>query len=233
MEPTLHRGDRVRVIRRPLEELHIGDIVAFTGFGQVLAHRVVARVNDYWVTCGDNNPIIDEEHLTASNYLGYVSLPETWAGNSTGLESQIPNSFLNSSETQFRLKVSLVAPRVSDLHEALVICHCLGIEAYGCTQSDADKLREHVIQSHTQRCGVIGISAQARTGANRLVEMYATYPHLHIIMGATYGPPEAEGFLLPWTQVQQLVRLQPIGMPALQLHVEVAYLLGILAGSKR
>lgn len=231
MEPTLRPGDIVRVRHCPIEELQIGDIVAFISLGQVWVHRIIARVNGCWVTAGDNSPVIDEKPLTTDNYLGRVSFVDQQGEVSVGLEKQICTAFSHFPKAQFHLKMSLVAPHASDLQPALAICHHLGVEAQGYVPSDINRLREYVAQCRMKGEKLVGVSAQARADASHLVELYARHPYLHVIMGATYGPPEVEGFLLPWTHVEQLVRLHPIGMPELQLPLEVAYLLGLLAGS--
>ena len=63
MEPTLHRGDLVLVLKVPFERVQKGDIVVFRdpNNGVAVAHRVVGRLEDgRLLTKGDNEEYLDQ-----------------------------------------------------------------------------------------------------------------------------------------------------------------------------
>ena len=63
MEPTLHRGDLVLVLKIPFEKIQKGDIVVFRNpnNGVAVAHRVVGKLEDgRLLTKGDNEEYLDQ-----------------------------------------------------------------------------------------------------------------------------------------------------------------------------
>jgi len=70
MLPTLHGGDLVVVQREPA--YRVGDVVAYRseGLDTTVMHRIVQRDGDRFVTQGDNNDFLDEDHPTTDDVMG-------------------------------------------------------------------------------------------------------------------------------------------------------------------
>jgi hypothetical protein len=68
MLPSVLPGDTLRVERCDASHARVGDIVMFTRYGRLFAHRVVSAVDGTLVTKGDSldasdGPVLDSEFL--------------------------------------------------------------------------------------------------------------------------------------------------------------------------
>ena len=70
MEPGFSTGDLA--VLRPADDYEVGDVVAYRsdGLATTVMHRIVERDGDRFVTQGDNNSFLDEEHPTADQVMG-------------------------------------------------------------------------------------------------------------------------------------------------------------------
>ena len=91
MAPQMQRGDLVVASRR--SELHPGDVITFSMYGQVVTHRVVAagRRPGTYETRGDANPGNDPWTVGQSDVIGTVhsvvtnaGWPLLWSGSAAG-----------------------------------------------------------------------------------------------------------------------------------------------------
>ncbi len=64
MLPTLEGGDLVVIQNVPLDQIHVGDIIVYSGLcstmGESVVHRVVQITSSGLITKGDNNPQPDQ-----------------------------------------------------------------------------------------------------------------------------------------------------------------------------
>lgn len=74
MKPTLDEYSIVAVEPTAFEYLRAGDIVIYrSAKGSPIIHRLLAHATEkQWVVLGDNNPRIDAEAVTPTNFLGRV-----------------------------------------------------------------------------------------------------------------------------------------------------------------
>lgn len=78
MEPTLHGGDLIVVVRMPYATLKRGQIALYRARwlpadSPSVAHRLVQYDSHGWIASGDNNPRSESSHrVTPDNYLGVV-----------------------------------------------------------------------------------------------------------------------------------------------------------------
>ncbi len=70
MEPGFSTGDLA--VLRPADGYEVGDVVAYRsdGLATTVMHRIVERDGDRFVTQGDNNSFLDEDHPTADEVMG-------------------------------------------------------------------------------------------------------------------------------------------------------------------
>ena len=73
MRGTLGEGDGLWIAPTPFERLEVGDVVAFRAGGQVVAHRIVGRSGDGFLTQGDFNWRRDTEPFVAGQLIGKVT----------------------------------------------------------------------------------------------------------------------------------------------------------------
>jgi signal peptidase I len=70
MLPTLEGGDLVVIQHVPISQVHVGDIIVYSGLcstgGESVVHRVVAETGGGLITEGDNNPGTDQSLDIAS-----------------------------------------------------------------------------------------------------------------------------------------------------------------------
>jgi signal peptidase I len=75
MTPSILPGDLISIRRAPLHEISIGEVILFSQFGRLFAHRVVARASNSneqrLITRGDRLPHNDP-HVSSSELLGRV-----------------------------------------------------------------------------------------------------------------------------------------------------------------
>ena len=69
---TLAEGDCLWVSSVPFDSLQAGDVVAFESGGQVVAHRIIGREGNGFITQGDGNWRRDSMPLTADRLVGRV-----------------------------------------------------------------------------------------------------------------------------------------------------------------
>ena len=74
MEPAINRGDLVILERASVDEVEVGDVVAYRIDGTVVVHRVIEKGEGYLVTKGDANDSPDPYRITHENLLGRVAV---------------------------------------------------------------------------------------------------------------------------------------------------------------
>ena len=73
MLPTLDEGSIVTIEKVALEKLHKGDIIVYrNASGAAVIHRLYERHDDRWYVLGDNNASVDQELVSAGNFIGRV-----------------------------------------------------------------------------------------------------------------------------------------------------------------
>jgi len=74
MEPGFHTGDLA--ILRPADSYGVGDVIAYRsdGLNTTVMHRIVDRDGNRFVTQGDNNSFLDEDHPAAEQVMGSLWL---------------------------------------------------------------------------------------------------------------------------------------------------------------
>ena len=73
MKPTLDENSIVTVETVNFATLRQGDIVIYrSAVGAPIIHRLYEQHGDCWLVLGDNNPSIDREAVTQTNFLGRV-----------------------------------------------------------------------------------------------------------------------------------------------------------------
>ena len=71
MEPEIKTGSVVYVnTRKDIDEIKVGDIIAFYSGGNAVTHRVTRINKNHIVTKGDANRTDDKEIVTSENYIG-------------------------------------------------------------------------------------------------------------------------------------------------------------------
>lgn len=70
MLPVLDQGDRLIIVDCPAPRP--GDVIIFSSYGEIIAHRVRRVRSGVLITQGDNNPEPDSEHVQSADILGRV-----------------------------------------------------------------------------------------------------------------------------------------------------------------
>lgn len=89
MNPAYYRGDAVIFEKVDIDEIKIGEVIAFKKKGVVITHRVIKKTgkgeNTIFRTKGDANNAADNFDINASEYLGrveyiakYIGYPTLW-----------------------------------------------------------------------------------------------------------------------------------------------------------
>jgi len=76
MAPALISGQRVHVMGEAYANLKVGDLVAFTWEGQLVASRLIERTPAGWVTKGDANAYPDLGLMTSKTFKGKIAGPD-------------------------------------------------------------------------------------------------------------------------------------------------------------
>ena len=80
MEPLFHTGDVVFLVKKPPEQIKVGDIIVYvTPDGRYIIHRVIDVYKSGGTTCyvvkGDNNPVPDIGFAPCRPYHGSIGVP--------------------------------------------------------------------------------------------------------------------------------------------------------------
>ena len=87
MAPVYYRGDAIIYDKKGIDDLKVGDIIAFKESGVIITHRIVRinKNNNIIKTKGDNNNIVDNFDVKMNNVLGkvnykikYIGYPTIW-----------------------------------------------------------------------------------------------------------------------------------------------------------
>lgn len=79
MRPTIIKGQKIKIYNYPIEDILIGDIIAYRVHPMHITVHRVKEVIDYqgrtkFVTKGDNNECVDSYFVSNINYLGKVRI---------------------------------------------------------------------------------------------------------------------------------------------------------------
>lgn len=80
MEDEIMPGDYVLFKKTEFGQVDVNDVIVYKSKsgnmkGNYIIHRVIEEHNGYFITQGDNNPLPDEEHITADMIVGeYVKV---------------------------------------------------------------------------------------------------------------------------------------------------------------
>ena len=76
MSPAIKRGQTIVVMPAPVEQIKVGDIIAYSPENNMtVTHRVIEKVEDreiWLITKGDNNPHPDERKANEQSLIGKV-----------------------------------------------------------------------------------------------------------------------------------------------------------------
>ncbi len=81
MAPTMNKGDLIMIGRDPYDSLKEGDVVTFYMDGELVTHRIEAKVGDEYITKGMANGISDINRLSETDYCGKVAFKIPFVGN--------------------------------------------------------------------------------------------------------------------------------------------------------
>ncbi len=75
MEDTIMAGDYILFTKADFASVNVGDIIIYRSesgqsAGSFIVHRVIEKYEDYLVTKGDNNPLVDSENITKEMVMG-------------------------------------------------------------------------------------------------------------------------------------------------------------------
>lgn len=108
MRGSLAKGDSLFVSATDFEFLKKGDVVAFDCGGKVIAHRIVGREADGFITQGDANAMRDRGRLTPGQLIGRVVARERSGRRSPvrgGMQGRFRGAFVRLANRIFRLGV--------------------------------------------------------------------------------------------------------------------------------
>ena len=144
MSPKFDMGSVVFVKPIGAEEIKVGDIITFQGFGgsqELTTHRVVGIDKSSsglkFTTKGDANRVSDPDQVQAKNVIGRVSFSIPWLGY-----------FVNFSQTKYGLFVLIVIPGI-----LLVLSECRNLYAAFVISNKKEKGKSLQVQEPAPEAG--------------------------------------------------------------------------------